>query len=128
MDVNEHAGSFILVTLGCEHGTLTLSPAAGLRFVSGDTHFWAGEVSFDGSASFFAGLSTANAALGSITYRPVRNWNGNDTLTVAADDRGWSTEVSTIIPAFTLLQTFSPCRFPIARVSAGIQTVTNEGS
>ncbi|CAM9997078.1 unnamed protein product, partial [Hapterophycus canaliculatus] len=90
VDVNEHAESFIQVTLGCEHGTLTLSPAAGLRFVSGDTNLWAGDVSFEGTASFYAGLSTANGALGSITYRPERNWNGNDTLTVVADDRGWS--------------------------------------
>lgn len=100
MDVNELAGSFILVTIGCAHGTLTLSPAAGLRFIAGDTNVWAGEVSFDGTASFYAGLTTANAALGSITYRPNRNWNGNDTLTVAADDRGWSTEVSTIMPVY----------------------------
>lgn len=95
VDVNEHAGSFILVTLGCDHGTLTLSPATGLRFISGDTSVWAGEVSFDGVASFYAGLSIANEALGGITYRPNRDWNGNDTLTVAADDRGWSTEVGT---------------------------------
>lgn len=54
---------------------------------------WAGEVSFDGVASFYAGLSIANDALGGMTYRPNRDWNGNDTLTVAADDRGWSTEV-----------------------------------
>lgn len=93
VDIDELPGSFLLVTLGCDHGTLTLSPAAGLRFVSGDTDMWAGEVSFDGVASFFAGLSTANEALGGITYRPNRDWNGNDTLTVSADDRGWSTEV-----------------------------------
>lgn len=94
MDIDELPGSFILVTLGCEHGTLTLSPAAGLRFVSGDTTVWAGEASFDGSASFFASLTTANEALGGMTYRPHMDWNGNDTLTVSADDRGWSTEVS----------------------------------
>lgn len=94
VDIDELPGSFILVTLGCDHGTLTLSPAAGLRFVSGDTDVWAGEASFDGEASFLAALSTANEALGGITYRPNRDWNGNDTLTVSADDRGWSTEVS----------------------------------
>lgn len=94
VDINEHVGSFILVTLGCDHGTLTLSPAAGLRFISGETSVWAGEVSFDGVASFSAGLSIANEALGGMSYRPNRDWNGNDTLTVAADDRGWSTEVS----------------------------------
>ncbi len=92
MDIDELAESFILVTLGCDHGTLTLSPAAGLRFISGETTLWAGEVSFDGVASFYAGLSTANGALGSMTYRPNRDWNGNDTLTVSADDRGWSTD------------------------------------
>lgn len=83
----------MLVTLGCDHGTLTLSPAAGLRFISGETSAWAGEVSFGGTASFYAGLSTANGALGSMTYQPNRDWNGNDTLRVSADDRGWSTEV-----------------------------------
>lgn len=93
MDIDEHAGSFIFVTLRCDHGTLTLSPPAGLRFISGDTSVWAGEISFDGVASFYAGLSIANKALGAITYRPNRDWNGNDTLTVAADDRGWSAEV-----------------------------------
>ena len=96
MDIDELSESFILVTLGCEHGTLTLSPVAGLRFISGDTSVWAGEVSFDGMASFYAGLSTANGALGSMTYRPNVDWNGNDTLTVSADDRGWSTEVRDI--------------------------------
>lgn len=93
MDIDELPGSFLLVTLGCDHGTLTLSPAAGLRFVSGDINPWAGEVSFDGVASFVAGLRTANEALGGMTYLPHRDWNGNDTLTVSADDRGWSTEV-----------------------------------
>lgn len=93
MDIDELPGSFILVTLGCDHGTLTLSPAAGLRFISGETDVWAGEASFEGVASFFASLSTANEALGGLTYRPNRDWNGNDTLTVSADDRGWSTEV-----------------------------------
>lgn len=97
VDMNEQAGSFVLVTMGCDHGTLTLSTAAGLRFVSGDTTMWAGgvnDVSFDGVASFYAGLTNANNALAGITYRPHRDWNGNDTLSVAADDRGFSTEVS----------------------------------
>lgn len=54
---------------------------------------WAGDVSFDGVASFYAGLTNANNALAGITYRPHRDWNGKDTLSVAADDRGFSTEV-----------------------------------
>lgn len=95
MDIDEIPRSFVLVTLGCDHGTLALSPAAGLRFIAGDTTVWAGEVSFDGVASFFSGLAAANEALGGMTYRPHMDWNGNDTLTVSADDRGWSTEVST---------------------------------
>ena len=93
VDLNEQDGSLILVTMGCSHGTLTLSPAAGLGFVSGDTSIWAGDVSFDGVASFYAGLSIANGVLASMTYRPHRNWNGDDTLFVAADDRGGTTEV-----------------------------------
>lgn len=93
MDVEEHVGSYILVVLSCDFGTLTLSPAAGLRFVSGETAVWAGDVSFSGTASFYAGLSTANRALGAMTYLPNKDWHGNDTLTVVADDRGWSTEV-----------------------------------
>lgn len=97
VDLNEQEGSFVLVTMGCDHGTLTLSTAVGLRFVSGGTTAWAGgvnDVSFDGVASFYAGLTNANIALAGITYRPHRDWNGNDTLSVAADDRGFSTEVS----------------------------------
>ena len=93
VDLNEQDGSLILVTMGCSHGTLTLSPAAGLGFVSGDTSIWAGDVSFDGVASFYAGLSIANGVLASMTYRPHRNWNGDDTLFVAAEDRGGTTEV-----------------------------------
>ncbi|CAM9224808.1 unnamed protein product, partial [Ectocarpus fasciculatus] len=95
VDVDEHAGSYILVVLSCDYGTLTLSPAAGLRFVSGETDVWAGDVSFSGTASFYAGLSTANGALGAMTYLANQDWHGNDTLTVVADDRGWSTEAST---------------------------------
>lgn len=91
--MDELPGSFVLVALGCDHGTLTLSPAASLRFVAGDTDVWAGEATFEGVASFLADLSTANEALGGMTYRPNDDWNGNDTLTVSADDRGWSTEV-----------------------------------
>lgn len=54
---------------------------------------WDGDVSFDGLASFYAGLDNANKALGGLTYRPHQDWNGNDTILVTADDRGWSSEV-----------------------------------
>lgn len=93
VDLDEKTESFVAVTMNCNHGTLTLSPAAGLHFISGETTMWAGDISFDGVASFYAGLTNANAALAGISYRPHRDWNGNDTLTVAADDRGWSSEV-----------------------------------
>lgn len=55
---------------------------------------WAGDVSFDGVASFYAGLTIANNALAGMTYHPHRNWNGDDTLFVAVDDRGGTTKVS----------------------------------
>lgn len=103
IDVKERSGSFLVVTLGCDHGTLTLSPASGLRFIAGDTTVRAGKILFDGVASFYARLDDANNALGSMTYRPHRDWNGNDTLNVAADDRGWSSEVR----LRTLLSVFS---------------------
>lgn len=93
IDLDERAESFMLLTMGCSHGTLNLSPAAGLSFVSGDTTRWAGDVSFTGVASFYAGLANANAALAGLMYRPDKHWNGNDTIFVQADDRGWSTEV-----------------------------------
>lgn len=93
VDLNEHSGSFILVTIGCGNGMLTLSSAAGLHFVSGGTKMWGGDVSFDGFASFYSSLDNANKALGGLTYRPHQDWNGNDTISVTADDRGWSSEV-----------------------------------
>ena len=94
VDIDERPGSFIGVTLGCDHGSLTISPAAGLRVVSGETSMWAGDITFDGIASFHAGMAVTNKALAGITYRPHRDWNGNDTFSVAVDDRGWSAEVS----------------------------------
>lgn len=104
--------------MGCDHGTLSLSPAAGLTFVTGDPSMWAGDVSFDGFVSFYAGLSIANAALGGITYKPHRNWNGNDKLSVAADDRGWSTDVrnttNNTVPSIATLNYVACVHVPVA--------------
>lgn len=51
------------------------------------------DISFDGYASFHAWMVLANIALAGITYLPDDDWNGNDTLYVAVDDRGFSAEV-----------------------------------
>lgn len=93
VDLAEFSGSFILVTLGCGNGTLSLSTVKGLRFVSGEPRMWSGELTFDGFAAFYAGLDDANTALAGLKYRPHEQWSGNDTIVVTADDRAWSSEV-----------------------------------
>lgn len=95
VDIEEYPGALLLVTIGVEHGTITLSPALGVRPASGAVTFWAGDyASFDGSASFFSRLTSVNDALVGMTYRPARDWNGNDTLSVVVDDRGWTGQVT----------------------------------
>ena len=69
------------VTISVVHGTLTLSGTAGLSFSSGDGVA-------DGAMTFVAALSDLNAALAGLSYQPVANYNGGDTLTIVTNDQG----------------------------------------
>ena len=69
------------VTLGVQHGTLTLGQTTGLTFAAGDG-------TADATMTFTGTPSAVNAALASIAYRPAPNFNGTDTLTAVSDDMG----------------------------------------
>ncbi|CAM9199449.1 unnamed protein product, partial [Discosporangium mesarthrocarpum] len=95
VDLHERPGSTVFVTIGCQMGTLTLASSEGLSFANANISWKEGKVSFSGTVSFHAGLGNANAALRGLTYRPSPHWSGNETIVIAANDQGWSGEVST---------------------------------
>src|SRR5581483_335468 len=67
------------VTLTALHGTLTLGTVAGLTGVSGNG---------TGTVSFTGPWANLNAALTGLTYTPILNYNGSDTLSVSVNDNG----------------------------------------
>ena len=77
------------MTLSAEHGALTLADTTGLTFTDGA----------NGTASMtFEGLLDAvNAALTTLSYQGVLNYNGPDTITVTADDGALSPREATTV-------------------------------
>ena len=78
VDANSDA---IAVTLAVSHGTLTLAGATtGLTFSDADGS--------DGTLAFSGSQSDINAALTSLSYKGVQDFNGTDALTITANDGG----------------------------------------
>jgi uncharacterized repeat protein (TIGR01451 family) len=70
----------VKVTLSAGYGTLTLASTAGLTFLAGS----------NGSSlmTFSGTLAQLNAALTSFSYQGNPGFNGNDVITLTADDQG----------------------------------------
>lgn len=67
------------VTLSVSHGRLTLSRTTGLTFITGDG-------SADATMTLRGLAADINAALNGLTYTPVDDFNGTDTLTLTTKD------------------------------------------
>lgn len=79
---DDDAGSApIKVSLGVDHGTLTLSHLTGLSFTAGDGNT-------DSSMVFQGTLSNINAALNGLIYDPSDGYEGADTLSITTNDLG----------------------------------------
>jgi hypothetical protein len=81
-DVDLGAGE-MQVTLSALHGTITLGSVAGLTFSTGDG-------TADASMVFSGTLASVNAALASISYLGNSNYSGSDTISVSANDQGFT--------------------------------------
>jgi VCBS repeat-containing protein len=79
VDMDKETGG-IRVTLRVTHGTVTLSEASGLSFVSGANG--TNEMTFTGL------LDDVNSALATMTYAPLTNYYGSDSLNIHVDDLG----------------------------------------
>ena len=77
-DVDANSSN-ISVKLGVAHGTVTLATTAGLASVAGN-----GTAAINMSGP----VSAINAALNGLTYAPVTNYVGTDTLSLTTDDLG----------------------------------------
>lgn len=73
----------ILMTIGVEHGSISLTSSTGISFTDAD--------GADGTLSF-AGTQTdiTDALKSSILYTPTPDYDGPDTLTLSANDQGES--------------------------------------
>ena len=82
-----------LATLTVGHGTLTLGTTAGLTFA-------AGHGNNTGSVEATGTLADLNAALATLTYRGVQDFNGSDTLhlTLNDNDAGGALQASAEVP------------------------------
>jgi VCBS repeat-containing protein len=117
------------ITLSVSHGTFVLATIDGLSGVGDNTGV--------SSMTFTGTLTAVNAAVNSVVYTPVANYNGSDTLTVSINDLG-NVQDGTTDPALTDSQTIAITINPIndAPVLTGVETrattidendVSNEG-
>jgi VCBS repeat-containing protein len=79
-DVDAGAGG-VKVTIGVNHGTLTLSGTSGLTFTTGDG-------TNDATMTFTGTVAQVNAALMGLAYKGNLNFNNSDTLTLLTEDEG----------------------------------------
>jgi hypothetical protein len=129
-DQDAHLGSnILLVTLTATQGRLTLSTSAGLSFTAGDG-------TSDTTMTFTGKLQNINAALNGLRYVPNRDYFGQATLQITANDQGEfsgpaaiSTLVSPIAIAVTPvndLPTFDLAATNVTRIEdAGAVTISN---
>lgn len=75
------AGQPVQMTLSVANGALTLGSVVNLSFTVGDG-------TGDASMTFTGTLVDINNAIEGLVYQPALNFNGTDTLTVAANDQG----------------------------------------
>jgi hypothetical protein len=71
----------VKITLGVSNGTLTLAQTTGLSFTTGDG-------TNDASLVFTGAISDVNAAIDGMSYQPVLNYNGSDSLSFTTNDQG----------------------------------------
>jgi autotransporter-associated beta strand protein len=95
----------VTVTLRVAHGTLTLSPVAGLTVVGDGT----------GSVSLSGTQAALNAALAGLMYQPLHNYSGPDALAVTATDGLETTSATVAIRVKSLAEQAADLR---ARVEA----------
>ena len=80
------ASQALRVTLTVGQGTLTLASLAGLSFVGG-----VGDGTADATMTFTGTANAINVALGAgLTYNPIADYNGSDTLTFTVNDQGFN--------------------------------------
>ncbi|ATC63708.1 hypothetical protein CMV30_06930 [Nibricoccus aquaticus] len=79
-DVDASSGA-MKITLSVTRGTLTLAGTTGLSFTTGDG-------TSDASMVFTGTLTNINNALATLTYHPVLDYFGSDTLTLVTNDQG----------------------------------------
>jgi hypothetical protein len=75
------AAQALQVTLTVLHGTLTLSGTTGLSFTAGDG-------TSDVTMTFTGTANAINTALSGLSYAPIADYNGSDTLTLTTSDQG----------------------------------------
>jgi hypothetical protein len=74
----------IYVDLAASHGTMTLATTTGIAFRN------AADGTNDAQMQLSGTLNAISAALATLTYTPNLNYNGPDTVTITANDRGLS--------------------------------------
>ncbi|WPO97712.1 Ig-like domain-containing protein [Pseudomonas sp. HR96] len=79
LTVADANNDMLTVTLGVNHGALTLAQTTGLTFSSGDG-------TADGSMVMTGSASAINAALNGLIYKPSGDYNGSDSLSLSVSD------------------------------------------
>ena len=86
VDANETPGATLRVTLTVDHGTLLVSTAISGGVTSGNV-----SANNTASVTLVGTLAALNATLthpAGVLYRPVKDYNGTDTVTVHVNDQG----------------------------------------
>jgi uncharacterized delta-60 repeat protein len=79
LSVDDVDNANLSVTLTVSHGTLTMTTLSGLAFGSGDG-------TADATMTFTGTISNLNSALASLSFTPVADYNGSDTLSFSTSD------------------------------------------
>ena len=107
----------LTVTLAVNQGSLTLGPAAGIVFSTGDG-------SDDPIVVFSGSLSAVNSALATVTYAPPAGFSGPVTLSLSTSDNGNTGAGGALVDSDTVAITV---RDTIAPFVVGLAAVSPDG-
>lgn len=113
------AGADVAVSLAVGLGTLSLADTTGLTFSAGDG-------ADDMVLAFTGTLSAVNAALGSLSYAPPQDEDGDDSLAVGVDDQGNTGASGALTDAATIPIAIAPANDAPANTVPGAQSVEED--
>jgi hypothetical protein len=107
------------VTISVAHGSLTLNGISGLGFTVGNG-------TANPTMTFTGSLSSVNAALNGLSYKPAQDFNGTDQLTISMDDQGQNASGVPKVAGGSVKLTVTPQNDPPTAVADSYSVVAGQ--